>query len=123
MPLLPIGRGALNLTPEDLAGVIGVNRRVVSELERGRGTVWLEVALEAASRAALGCRFATAQLAGELIVSLVGDRADTRLGASTQGGMPCTAGSSGWGSEPGLRAVDVSERKGCERKRKGSVGR
>ena len=41
-------RAALRLTQEDLAGVIGVNRRVVSELERGKGTVRLEIALEAA---------------------------------------------------------------------------
>lgn len=45
---LRMRRGALNLTQEDLAGVIGVNRRVVSELERGKGTVRLEIALEAA---------------------------------------------------------------------------
>jgi DNA-binding XRE family transcriptional regulator len=38
----------LNLTQEDLAGVIGVNRRVLIELERGKGTVRLEIALEAA---------------------------------------------------------------------------
>ena len=41
-------RATLNLTQEDLAGVIGVNRRVLIELERGKGTVRLEIALEAA---------------------------------------------------------------------------
>ena len=41
-------RTTLKLTQEDLAGVIGVNRRVLIELERGKGTVRLEIALEAA---------------------------------------------------------------------------
>ena len=41
-------RRALSLTQEDVAGVVGVNRRVISELERGKGTVRLEIALEAA---------------------------------------------------------------------------
>jgi len=46
--VLCVRRRALNLTQEDVAGVIGVNRRVVSELERGKGTVRLEIALELA---------------------------------------------------------------------------
>jgi len=41
-------RRELGLTQEQLAGVIGVNRRVVSELERGKGTVRLEIAMEVA---------------------------------------------------------------------------
>ncbi|HEX4106730.1 MAG TPA: helix-turn-helix domain-containing protein [Solirubrobacteraceae bacterium] len=41
-------RRDLRLTQDTLAGVVGVNRRVVSELERGKGTVRLEIALELA---------------------------------------------------------------------------
>ena len=41
-------RRELNLTQEHVAGVIGVNRRVVSELERGKGTVQIQIALEVA---------------------------------------------------------------------------
>jgi HTH-type transcriptional regulator / antitoxin HipB len=41
-------RKALNLSQDELAAVVGVNRRVVGELERGKGTVRLEIALEAA---------------------------------------------------------------------------
>lgn len=41
-------RRTLHLTQDDLAAVIGVNRRVVGELERGKGTVRLEIALAAA---------------------------------------------------------------------------
>ena len=40
-------RRELSLTQQALADVIGVNRRVVGELERGKGTVRLEIALEA----------------------------------------------------------------------------
>ena len=39
-------RRALRLTQSDLADVVGVNRRVVGELERGKGSVRLEIALE-----------------------------------------------------------------------------
>ena len=46
--LLRATRRALSLAQEDVADVVGVNRRVISELERGKGTVRLEIALEAA---------------------------------------------------------------------------
>ena len=45
---LRVRRRELGITQEDLAAVIGVNRRVVGELERGKGTVRLEIALNAA---------------------------------------------------------------------------
>jgi transcriptional regulator with XRE-family HTH domain len=45
---LRVRRRELNLTQEDVASVIGVNRRVISELERGKGTVQLQIAMEAA---------------------------------------------------------------------------
>lgn len=41
-------RRLLRLTQDELAAVIGVNRRVIGELERGKGTVRLEIALAAA---------------------------------------------------------------------------
>ena len=41
-------RRQLGLTQEDVANVIGVNRRVIGQLERGKGTVQLRIALEAA---------------------------------------------------------------------------
>ncbi len=41
-------RRELNLAQEDVANVIGVNRRVIGELEGGKGTVQLRIALEAA---------------------------------------------------------------------------
>jgi len=41
-------RKALRITQDELAGIVGVNRRVIGELERGKGTVRLEIALEAA---------------------------------------------------------------------------
>lgn len=41
------------LTQQDLADAIGVNRRVVSELERGKGTLRLEIALAAAAAVGL----------------------------------------------------------------------
>ena len=41
-------RRELDLTQDALAAVIGVNRRVVGELERGKGSVRLEIALAAA---------------------------------------------------------------------------
>jgi len=43
-----IRRRGLNLSQSQLAEVIGVNRRVVGELERGKGSVRLEIALSAA---------------------------------------------------------------------------
>jgi DNA-binding XRE family transcriptional regulator len=41
-------RADLHLTQGQLAEVIGVNRRVIGELERGKGSVRLEIALAAA---------------------------------------------------------------------------
>jgi HTH-type transcriptional regulator/antitoxin HipB len=41
-------RRALGITQEGLADVVGVNRRVIGELEHGKGTVRLEIALELA---------------------------------------------------------------------------
>jgi HTH-type transcriptional regulator / antitoxin HipB len=41
-------RRELGLAQEDISGVIGVNRRVIGELERGKGTVQLRIAMEAA---------------------------------------------------------------------------
>jgi HTH-type transcriptional regulator / antitoxin HipB len=41
-------RRELGLAQEDIAGVIGVNRRVIGELERGKGTVQLQIAMEVA---------------------------------------------------------------------------
>jgi len=43
-----IRRRGLDLSQDRLADAIGVNRRVVGELERGKGTVRLEIALAAA---------------------------------------------------------------------------
>ena len=48
-------RARLALTQEQLADAIGVNRRVIGELERGKGSVRLEIALAAAR--ALGLDF------------------------------------------------------------------
>jgi len=41
-------RRALGYTQADLAALIGVNRRFISELERGKGTSYLAPALAAA---------------------------------------------------------------------------
>lgn len=41
-------RRELSLTQDEVAEAIGVNRRVVGELERGKGTVRLEIALAVA---------------------------------------------------------------------------
>lgn len=41
-------RRELDLTQEEVAGVIGVNRRVIGELEGGKGTVQLRIAMEVA---------------------------------------------------------------------------
>lgn len=38
-------RKGLGLSQDDVASVVGVNRRVVGELERGKGSVRLEIAL------------------------------------------------------------------------------
>jgi transcriptional regulator with XRE-family HTH domain len=42
-------RQLLDLSQDELASSIGVNRRVIGELERGKGTVRLEIALAAAN--------------------------------------------------------------------------
>jgi DNA-binding XRE family transcriptional regulator len=41
-------RRELDLAQEDVADVIGVNRRVIGQLEAGKSTVQLRIALEAA---------------------------------------------------------------------------
>lgn len=41
-------RGALGLTQDDLALAIGVNRKVIGQLEHGKPTVRLDIALNAA---------------------------------------------------------------------------
>ncbi|HVD39734.1 MAG TPA: helix-turn-helix domain-containing protein [Solirubrobacterales bacterium] len=41
-------RGELKLTQDDLALAIGVNRKVIGQLEGGKETVQLEIALNAA---------------------------------------------------------------------------
>ncbi|HWI96401.1 MAG TPA: helix-turn-helix domain-containing protein [Solirubrobacterales bacterium] len=41
-------RGVLGLTQDDLALSIGVNRKVIGQLEGGKETVRLEIALKAA---------------------------------------------------------------------------
>jgi transcriptional regulator with XRE-family HTH domain len=41
-------RHALSLTQDEVAAVTGVNRRVVGELERGKGSVRLEIAFRVA---------------------------------------------------------------------------
>jgi HTH-type transcriptional regulator/antitoxin HipB len=43
-----VRRRGLGLSQGELADAIGVNRRVIGELERGKGTVRLEIALAAA---------------------------------------------------------------------------
>lgn len=45
---ISVRRAGVGLTQEQLAEVIGVNRRVIGELERGKGSVRLEIALAAA---------------------------------------------------------------------------
>lgn len=49
-------RRELNLAQEDVANVIGVNRRVIGELESGKDTVQLKIALEAAHAVGLDIR-------------------------------------------------------------------
>ena len=41
-------RHELGLSQEALAGVVGINRRVLGQLEAGKGTVRLHIALEVA---------------------------------------------------------------------------
>ncbi|MXX90445.1 MAG: helix-turn-helix transcriptional regulator [Boseongicola sp. SB0677_bin_26] len=50
-------RKMLGYTQEDLASMIGTNRRFISELERGKGTSYLGPALAAAE--ALGINIST----------------------------------------------------------------
>ena len=68
-------RRELGLAQEEISGVIGVNRRVIGELERGKGTVQLQIAMEAARAAWPGHRADAAQQMNELIVYLCGRRA------------------------------------------------
>jgi y4mF family transcriptional regulator len=49
-------RRELSITQQALAGVIGVNRRVIGELERGKPTVRLQIALDAARALGLDMR-------------------------------------------------------------------
>lgn len=42
-------RRAYRISQEQLAALVGVNRRVIGELERGKPTVRLEIALNAAN--------------------------------------------------------------------------
>lgn len=42
-------RRELGLTQEQVADLIGTNRRVVGELERGKGTVRLKIAIDVCS--------------------------------------------------------------------------
>lgn len=51
-------RRELNLTQEDVSSVIGVNRRVIGELERGKGTVQLQIAMEVARALGLNIELA-----------------------------------------------------------------
>jgi DNA-binding XRE family transcriptional regulator len=46
-------RAELRLTQQDIANVIGVNRRVIGELEAGKDTVQLKIALAAANAVGL----------------------------------------------------------------------
>ena len=50
------------LTQDELASLIGVNRRVLGELERGKGTVRLEIALAAARMVGLDVELQVRQL-------------------------------------------------------------
>ena len=49
-------RHELGVTQDSLASTIGVHRRVIGELERGKGTVRLEIALDAARALGLDVR-------------------------------------------------------------------
>jgi HTH-type transcriptional regulator / antitoxin HipB len=49
-------RRELNLAQEDVANVIGVNRRVIGELESGKDTMQLKIALEATRAVGLDIR-------------------------------------------------------------------
>jgi transcriptional regulator with XRE-family HTH domain len=52
-------RRELGLAQEEISGVIGVNRRVIGELERGKGTVQLQIAMEAARALGLDIELAS----------------------------------------------------------------
>ena len=49
-------RRELGLTQQEVADVIGVNRRVIGQLESGKSTVQLRIALEAARAVGLDLR-------------------------------------------------------------------
>lgn len=46
-------RKRFGLSQDDIASVVGVNRRVVGELERGKGSVRLDIALRVAEAVGL----------------------------------------------------------------------
>lgn len=50
-------RKELKLSQDDVASVVGVNRRVVGELERGKATVQLDIVLRVASALGLDVDF------------------------------------------------------------------
>lgn len=50
-------RKHLGLSLEDVASVVGVNRRVIGELERGKPTVQLEIMLRVAGALGLDIEF------------------------------------------------------------------
>jgi DNA-binding XRE family transcriptional regulator len=54
-----IRRRTLSLSQDQLADAIGVNRRVIGELERGKGSVRLEIALAAARAVGLDVELRT----------------------------------------------------------------
>ncbi len=49
-------RKRLDLTLEDVANVVGVNRRVIGELERGKSSVQVGIALRVAQAVGLDLR-------------------------------------------------------------------
>jgi HTH-type transcriptional regulator/antitoxin HipB len=49
-------RRQLQLTQDEVAAVVGVDRRVVSQLERGKSTVYLTIALRVAEALGLDIR-------------------------------------------------------------------
>lgn len=58
---LRASRKRLKLSQEEVADVIGVNRRVLGQLENGKGTVQLQIALEAARAVGLDITLAPRQ--------------------------------------------------------------
>jgi y4mF family transcriptional regulator len=52
-------RRELGLTQQDISDVIGVNRRVIGQLEHGKGTVQLQIAMEVSRALGLDIELAT----------------------------------------------------------------